>query len=851
MTYDVVLVDGSSYLFRAYHALPPLVNAEGTPTGAIYGVLNMMKRLEKDYPGVKIIVVFDPKGGTFRNEMYSAYKADRQEMPGDLAVQIPVLQNIIVAQGFPLLIMPGYEADDVIASLVAMAKGKKILISTLDKDLAQLVTDNVHIINTMHNKLLDPERVFEKFQVHPEQIKDYLALMGDKSDNVPGITGVGPKTAAKWLGLYQTIAGVKENQHLLKGKVGENFRREIGQLDLSYQLVSLVEDLDVGESLEAIQQPKRDIPALQSYFQKLGFSRWLSELSEQKTINSIEVRSVNIVKMMLASLKEEIFVGYRANKSHNALLSIAEITVKIGDKIYYCHEDLVSIVSVCQLLTPALKGKRLVVFDAKVLLNFLRLHKICVEGVIIVDVMLAGYVLDSASAQSLSKLVTTFCSTGLLDNKGDENRDLLVKDVSNIAAVYPVLNKKLIEKPLAIYNEVELPLMSVLVKMEQNGILVDTEMLKNYAVLLKEELHCIETKVKGLIGQVINLSSPKQLAEVLFKTLKLPVIEKTQGGVPSTSESVLQALKNQHPVVPLLLSHRTLSKIVSTYAEALPKQVMSDGRIHGVFNQAVTVTGRLSSTNPNLQNIPIKTEYGRKIRQAFIPKEGYTLVAADYSQIELRIMAHISKDEGLVQAFNNGEDVHAATAAKIDNIAIDAVTPEQRRRAKIVNFGLIYGMSAFGLSKQLGVDRKEATMLIERYFQEYPGVLAYMEKSRELAEKDGYVETLIGRRILMPGAQSKNSIEKQAAIRAAINAPMQGTASDMIKKAMIVIDRDLINYDYSMVLQVHDELLFEVKVSQLKAFEAEIKKRMEAVVALDIPLLVNIASGDNWDDAHG
>lgn len=849
MKYDVILIDGSSYLFRAYHALPPLVNADGMPTGAIFGVLNMIKRLEKDYPDTRIIVVFDPKGGTFRNEIYDQYKAERSETPSDLSVQIPVLQDIIVAMGFPLLVMPGYEADDVIASLVAMGKGDKILISTLDKDLAQLVTAKVHIINTMHNKKLDPEKVFEKFQVHPHQIKDYLALVGDRSDNIPGITGVGPKTAAKWLGLYHNIEGIKENQHLLKGKVGDTFRLEVGQLDLSYQLVSLVEDLDLGGKLDLIQGKAPDVPKLRKYFQELGFNRWLSELTEQKSVVSIEIRSINAMKMVVSHLKSVASVSYRVSKLHNAFSTLEAFSLYTAGKVYYFHQDRVDLTQVWEMLLSAKSLKTLVVYDAKLLLNDFARRKIG-SDILLFDVMLAGYVLDSTHAQSLDKLSSAWLKDRLVLHKDDEDKDVLGKYVFNISKLYAILLKRLENQQKEIYETIEIPLMHILAKMEQMGILVDTDSLNDYAEVLRKEVAEIEKSCENILGKAVNLASPKQLAELLFNELALPVMEKTPGGSPSTGESVLQALSNQHPIVPQILQHRTLSKILSTYADALPKQVMEDGRIHGCFNQAVTVTGRLSSMNPNLQNIPIRTEQGRRIRKAFIPVEGKVLLAADYSQVELRIMAHISKDQGLLKAFANGEDVHAATAARVEGVSIDEVTSDMRRRAKTVNFGLIYGMSAFGLAKQLGVSRSEASGLIERYFKEYPGVLTYMENTRKQAEEKGYVETLLGRKIMMVGAQSKQSIEKQAAMRAAINAPMQGTAADIIKLAMLAVDKNLTNYDYHLVLQVHDELIFEVDKLQVEAFQEAVKEQMESVMALDVPLIVNVAYGDDWESAH-
>lgn len=846
MKYDLILIDGSSYLFRAYHALPPLVSSEGIPTGAIFGVLNMIKKLEKDYPDTKIIVVFDPKGGSFREELYPEYKASRDETPNDLVVQIPILQDIIVSMGLPLLVMPGYEADDVIATLVAMANEHNILISTLDKDLAQLVGEKVHIINTMHNKLLTPEKVFEKFQVHPHQIRDYLALVGDRSDNVPGITGVGPKTAAKWLGLYHTIAGIKENKHLLSGKVGQNFIQEMGQLDLSYQLVSLADDLDLGGDLDAIVGKPKQVEVLKDYFKRLGFNRWLADLSQKAEIRCIEVRSENLVKMILSNLEEVVYIGYRVDKNHNALKPIEQFTLYTGKLMYFISQSSVDVGSIWQQIMPKLEGKTLVSYDVKNLLNAFYLMGLAPQCNFF-DVMLAGYVLDSSQAQRLEKMAMVYLDDGLLDN-GEDLKESLSKDVMNVAKLYKKLALK--DNNKVLFETLEMPIMHILAKMERDGILLDIPLLEDYAKTLKKEVSLIEKEVEDLLGKKINLASPKQLSVVLFEELGLPVIEKTKGGIASTGESVLQALSSQHPIIPLLLQHRTLSKILSTYADTLPKQVMEDGRVHGCFNQAITVTGRLSSMNPNLQNIPIRTDHGRYIRKAFVAKEGSVLLSADYSQIELRIMAHISKDTGLLTAFSNGEDVHASTAAKVGKIALSEVSADQRRQAKAVNFGLIYGMSAFGLAKQLGVDRQEAQALIDRYFQEYPGVLTYMEKIRASAQERGYVETLLGKKIMMLGAQSKQSIEKQAAIRAAINAPMQGSAAEIIKLAMLKIDQKIEKYHAKMLLQVHDELLFEVDKDQLVDFSEMVKQEMESVIDLDVDLVVNIASGNNWEDAH-
>ncbi|MCP8352156.1 DNA polymerase I [Candidatus Synchoanobacter obligatus] len=851
--YDVILVDGSSYLFRAFHALPPLVNKDGIPTGAIYGVINMIKRLEKDCPDAKIIVVFDPKGGTFRHEIYDGYKADRGQAPDDLVVQIPLLHEVIVALGFPLIIHQGYEADDVIASFAKRCGSKRVLISTLDKDLAQLVSENVHLINTMHNKLLDVQGVQDKFGVLPEQIRDYLALMGDRSDNVPGVPGVGPKTAAKWLCEYGSIEGIKASRDQLKGKVGETFRQHLGEIDLSVQLVSLVDDLEVCQSIDEVVGQGVNAPRLQALYKKFGFKRWLSELSVGEEVSFSIVRKQRLLAGIRDKVSQAPFVVLMASKpkSYTPRSMLTVFALQVRDQCFVLDAEHLDMDSLWQELMPALEAVEIVTFDAKMLLNYWALLGQACRGRVY-DLQVAGYVLDSSSVVSLELLQMRYLDKAAVVKKEDAISEALAKESWNVGQLYPLISKEIRGNKTCshVFNDIEMPVLNILANMEQEGILVDDHLLQNYAKELKASLDEIEAQAHALIGVSFNLSSPKQIRQILFEQLKLPVIEKTPGGEPSTAESTLAELSGQHALVPLLLRHRSLSKIYSTYAEGLVKQVSETGRIHGIFNQAVTVTGRLSSTNPNLQNIPIRTDEGRRIRSAFIPSNGYKIVSADYSQIELRIMAHYSGDHSLIEAFQNNQDVHSATAAKVEGVRLADVSQEMRRRAKAVNFGLIYGMSAFGLSKQLGISRSEAQEVIDKYFEQYPGVLTYMSTIRAQAEEKGYVETILGRRLKAQGAQSHQSIEKQAALRAAINAPMQGSAADIIKLAMIAIATRSDQFDYKMVLQVHDELVFEVKEMDVGAFQEHVTTLMQNVLELKVPLVVNVSEGENWEVAH-
>jgi DNA polymerase-1 len=828
--YAYILVDGSSYLFRAYHALPPLTTSEGLPTGAVFGVVNMLKRLQSDYPKSKVIVVFDPKGGSFRNELFEGYKADRSAMPEDLSPQIPYVHAVVQALGLPLLVVPGYEADDVIASLVHVRNGRDVLISTLDKDLAQLVTEDVHIVNTMHNKYLDPQGVVEKFGVKPDQIRDLLALMGDRSDNVPGIPSVGPKTAAKWLNEYGSIEGIIENQQALKGKVGEKFREHVHQLEMSQQLVTLVKDIQLVDNLEDIEQNPPQEQDLRTLYQTLGFKKWLHELGADS--------QVEFAYQIITSPEALAGVIEEAVDSIAVYFNEQQLYVSVGDKVVSCPVDATYI----QQLSKA--RCTLVIHDLKATWSYyshLRLKSF--------DTMLAQYVLDSSVSNDLLDVFSHHLSDFKHQKEHDDKYCAYLS--SCLGKVMPIMRKKLIDsKQWGYFSSLEMRLVPILAKMQEYGMALDAPMLSSYASELKTAMEVLESKAHTLIGHEFNLASPKQLREILFVTLGLKAKGKTSKGEQSTSESVLQTLKDEHPLVPLILQHRSYSKLYGTYALPLSKEAEKNGRVSGTINQAMTVTGRLSSQSPNLQNIPIKTQEGRMIRSAFIAPSGWKFISADYSQVELRILAHFSQDDALLKAFSKQEDVHRSTAANIYQIQPHEVTDSQRRQAKAVNFGLIYGMGTHGLSKQLGITKQAADELITAYFNAYPGVRVYLDAVRESVQVNGYVETVLGRQLWMPQAKSSNGIEKSAALRAAVNAPMQGSASDLIKLAMIKIDQSLEAYDYKMTMQVHDELLFEVKEEQAEAFKEEVIQQMKLASPLNVPIEVDAHIGDNWDEAH-
>ena len=826
----LILVDGSSYLFRAYHALPPLTNSQGKPTGAVYGVLNMLKKLLKDYDPEHIAVVFDPKGKTFRHEMFPAYKANREAMPDELREQIQPLFKAIKALGFPLVVEDGVEADDVIGTLAKrmVKQGKDVLISTGDKDLAQLVNKNVSLVNTMTDKQLDIVGVKEKFGVLPEQIIDYLALMGDTSDNIPGVPGVGPKTAAKWINEYGNLDGVIEQADAIKGKVGEKLRAHLKDLELSRALVTIKCDVKLAASLKQLTLHDQNKQILIDLFTELEFNKWLAEVHNTKEI--IEERSDGNYALVFSKDEFEKWLGQLKNASYfsfdtettslnpmQAELVGVSFAVKPNEAAYVplMHNYLgvpkqLNRDWVLKQLKPLLENPTQIIvgqnlkYDYKVLAN---------AGIEIKatmwDTLLESYVIDGPSVRhdldNLALKNLAYDTIKYIDVAGSgakqktfdqvpleeagpyaaEDADITLRLHQYFEPIYK--KEKFFEN---ILKDIEWPLMPILAKMEFYGVLIDSDMLKKQSSALQRRITRLKNEIYNMAGEEFNIDSTKQLREVLFTQLKIPVLKKTPAGQASTAEDVMQELSIDYAIPKLILEYRSYNKLKSTYTDKLPLQVNSKTRrIHTNYIQTGTSTGRLASKDPNLQNIPIRTEEGRKIRQAFIAPRGHQLIAADYSQVELRIMAHFSQDPGLLTAFEQGLDVHASTAAEVFGVDIDDVTPLQRRSAKAINFGLMYGMSAFGLSKQLGISRKEAQQHIDVYFSSYPRVHWYTEEARQQAAKQGYVETLLGRRLYVPEIKSKNPTRRKAAERAAINAPLQGTAADIIKLAMICIDQ--------------------------------------------------------------
>ncbi len=906
-----ILVDGSSYLFRAYYVpyLQALSTQDGHPTGAITGVLNMIKSLQKEYPNGKIIVVFDAKGKTFRNDLYAEYKANRPPMPDDLRCQIEPLHNIIKAMGLPLLVIDGVEADDVIGTLAHQAStyGLETIISTGDKDMAQLVTEHVTLINTMTNTTTDVSGVIEKFGVRPDQIIDYLALIGDKVDNIPGVQKCGPKTAVKWLTEHQTLDNVIKNADQVKGKIGENLREALEQLPLSYELATIKLDVELEQDLLEITQSDPDVETLREFYSKFELKRLLAELDKADTPanNNKESaeRSENTEK------PEDITPEYDVIYDKDAL-SVWLEKIKISklfafdtetDSLNYMQANLVgvsfaiapgkaayvpvahdydgapeqlSLEYVLNQLKPILESQEILKIgqNLKYDANVLQRYGIHLNGIGF-DTMLESYCFNSVATRhnmdALAKTYLDYDTVHFEDIAGKGAKQLTFNQIelekaghyaAEDADITLRLHHKLWQsladcpKRQKVFSEIELPLSSVLAKMERTGVLVDADLLAQQSQYIATRLDELEIKAHELAGKNFNLGSPKQLQTILFEELNIPVIKKTPKGAPSTAEEVLQELALDYPLPKLILEHRGLSKLKSTYTDKLPLMIDKDsGRVHTSYQQAVTATGRLSSTDPNLQNIPIRSEEGKKIRQAFIAPEGYKIVAIDYSQIELRIMAHLSQDPGLLSAFAEGRDIHQATAAEIFNIELDEVTSDHRRSAKAINFGLIYGMSAFGLAKQLQIPRGRAQDYMDKYFERYPGVLKYMEETRALANEQGYVETLFGRRLFLPEIKSRNGARRKAAERAAINAPMQGTAADIIKKAMIAVAQWLQeNNDprIKMTMQVHDELIFEIPEDILAETTQKLVAIMDNAVQLDVPLISEAGHGDNWQQAH-
>ena len=909
----IVLVDGSSYLYRAFHAMPPLTNSKGNPTGAVKGVINMIRSLVKTYPESCIVVIFDAKGKTFRDDIYPEYKANRPPMPDEMRPQIEPIHNIIKAMGLPLVVIQGVEADDVIGTYAAQATALKIpvIVSTGDKDMAQLVNEHVTLVNTMTDTTMDPQGVVDKFGIGAELIIDFLALMGDKVDNIPGVTGVGEKTALGLLqgignldAIYADLEPVRELSIRGAKKLPEKLAAEKDKAYLSYELATIKCDVELPETVDALKNITPDNEALMQQFQEMEFKTWVKALENGD--NGMAAGKKSAVKPVVK--KPEIITDYQIITEKTAFddwikkLNSAElfafdiqtssleymdarivgisVAVKEGEAAYIplAHDYLgapeqLDRDEVLAQLKPLLEnaGKAKVGQNVKYNAHVLRHHGIHLHGIAF-DTMLESYVLNStANRHDMDTLAEKYLDHKTIHleeiaGKGkkqltfnqveceqagpyaSENADIILRLHHTL---WPEL--ELLEQQKSVLQELEVPLISVLTEMEHYGTLVDGHLLGMQSIELDARCKELEQQAYALAGEEFNLSSPKQLQVILFEKLEIPVIKKTPKGQPSTAEAVLQELAQSHELPAIIMQYRSFAKLKSTYTDALPQQVnAATGRIHTSYQQAVAATGRLSSTNPNLQNIPIRSEEGRRIRQAFIAPKGKKMVAADYSQIELRIMAHLSKDEGLLHAFSHGEDVHKATAAEVFGVSLDEVSSDQRRSAKAINFGLIYGMSAFGLAKQLKIGRGEAQAYIGKYFAKYPGVKTYMDETRAQAIEDGYVETVRGRRLYLPDIKSSNGMQRAGAERTAINAPMQGTAADVIKQAMINVQTWLKNSDFDadMIMQVHDELIFEVAESQLDDFCAGIKQQMESAANLDVPLLVDVGTGDNWDEAH-
>lgn len=905
----LLLVDGSSYLYRAFHALPDLRNHNNEPTGAIHGVLNMLRRLHKDYHADYSACVFDAKGKTFRDELYPDYKAHRPPMPRDLAVQIEPLHACIRAMGWPMLIVDGVEADDVIGTLAKQATeaGMRCIISTGDKDIAQLVNAQVTLVNTMSNEVLDEANVQVKFGVPPDRMLDYLMLVGDTSDNVPGVQKVGPKTAVKWLAQYGSLENLIAHADEIKGAVGDNLRQALTWFDTSRQLITIKCDVDLPVKITDLAPQPQDTERLAQLYEQLDMKSSLRELRQQMiesqsgsiAANEMLGNAMNAAPdcpaMYQMILTESELDEWLIRLDTASLVSVDSETTSLNPMqaklvgISFCikshHAAYVPLMhnyagvpqqlaleAVLNRLKPWLEdaakpklGQNLK-YDKHVFAN----HGIQLNG-IVHDTLLQSYVLESHRPHNMDNLALRH-----LDVKTISYDDVTGKGVNRIGfdevaldiatqyaaedaditlrlhqTLYPGIQKD--ERLNYIYREIEMPVLDVLFEIERNGVLLDYKLLQKQSHELDEKLQTLEQQAHTLAGQPFNLNSPKQIQEILFTQLKLPVIKKTPTGVPSTDEDVLQQLALDYPLPKLLLDYRGLAKLKLTYTDKLPLMMdRNTGRVHTNYAQAVAVTGRLASSDPNLQNIPVRTSEGRRIREAFIAPPGHKIISADYSQIELRIMAHISQDEGLLKAFAAGEDIHRATAAEILGIPLDQVDQEQRRYAKVINFGLIYGMSEFGLASQLGIERSAARAYMERYFARYPGVESYMRQTREKARQLGYVETVLGRRLWLPEINNANGNRRQGAERAAINAPMQGTAADIIKLAMIAVRNWLhqAGLNSKLIMQVHDELVLEVPENEVALVKNTLPECMGNVLQLDVPLLIEVGVGDNWEQAH-
>ncbi len=887
----IILVDGSSYLYRAYHALPPLTTSKNQPTGAIKGVISMIKKILIDHPESPLAVVFDAKGKTFRHDMYSEYKANRPPMPEDLVQQIEPIHQIITLMGIKLIMIPGVEADDVIGTLAEQARQKRLdtVISTGDKDMTQLVCKNVSVVNTMSGELLNESGVLKKFGVEPKYITDYLALIGDKSDNVPGVEKVGPKTAVKWLDEFGDIDGIKSNAESIGGKVGENLRASLETLDLAHQLVKIKTDVELDLGIEDLKVGEPNSKELSKIYKELEFNAWLQEVPERQATSP----KINKSYKCITTKKDLKKVIKEASKSDTVAIDTEttgldyidselvgiSISFNAGEGFYipikHNDESIIQLPleDVINELKPLLENseKKIIGQNIKFDKNILMKYGLKIAS-IKNDTMMMSYVLDaSATRHNLDALASYYLgykTSTYEDVAGKGAKQISFDDVpidiaTNYAAedaditlrLYEELSPKLknIESLNKLNEEIEIPLIEVLSDMERNGAILNAKVLNAQSKDLEERIIRLENKAYKLAGEEFNLGSTKQLREIFFDKLNYRVIKKTPGGQPSTDEKVLAELAEEYELPKVLLEHRTLSKLKSTYTDKLPNQISSlSGKVHTSFHQAVTTTGRLSSSDPNLQNIPIRTEDGRRIRQAFEPSNGNKFISADYSQIELRVMAHLSKDPGLLSAFQEGEDVHSKTASEVFNVGIEDVSSDLRRNAKAINFGLIYGISAFGLGKQLGITRNLAAEYMAMYFEKYPGVKQYMESTKESASQNGYVETLFGRRLYLKEINANNALRRQASERAAINAPVQGTAADIMKIAMIRMYQALEKEksEARIILQVHDELILDTPEKEIDRVIELTTEAMKEATLLDVPLEIDIGIGDNWDQAH-
>lgn len=887
-----ILVDGSSYLYRAFHALPPLLNSQGQPTGAAYGVINMLRKLINEYTPTYLVMVFDAKGKTFRNDLYPEYKANRAAMPNDLICQIEPLHALIKAMGVPLLVIEGVEADDVIGTLVRQAKQRQwhCLVSTGDKDFAQLVDSEVTLINTMNNTLLDEAGVVEKFGVTASQIIDYLALVGDTVDNVPGVSGVGPKTAVKWLQHYGSLDALIKDADNVSGKVGESLRATLDYLPLAKKLVSIDCNVNLPITLDELNTKEQNKEALLQWLGKLEFKSWLKDLDGGVKIKAPTVTakydcilSWQDLDVWLDKLKKtKIFaIDTETDNLDVMRANIVGLSFAVSEyeaayvPLAHQYDNVPQQLprdEVLQRIKPLLEDKTLtkIGHHIKYDINLFSRYGIIVQG-FLMDTLLEGFILSAGNRNDMDSLALKYLDYRTISyddvtGKGakritfdkvalEQATAYAAEDADVTLRLHHYFYPRLQQQPvlLKVYETIEEPLITVIARMEQTGVLIDGEKLQQQSIAFEKQLQELEESTFKLSGTSFNINSPKQLQEILFEKMGLPVLEKTPTGQASTAESVLQELAHDFPLPKIILEYRSISKLKSTYTDTLPLQINPHtGRVHTSYHQVGAATGRLSSSNPNLQNIPTRSVEGQRIRQAFIAPPGCVLLDADYSQIELRIMAHLSQDEGLCKAFADGIDIHSATAAEVFGVERDAVTSLQRRHAKAINFGLIYGMSAFGLARQLDVDNNTAKRYMDLYFERYPGVARYMEQTRLLAREQGYVETIWGRRLYLPDIQSKNKGLQRAAERAAINAPMQGSAADIIKQAMIRVDVAIAkdNIAARMIMQVHDELVLEVRKDHLTLAQPALRTAMEGVAQLIVPLIVDMGYGDNWGVAH-